>query len=60
MAEMRTSPCSSRSVSGSRTLARAARGGLAPSRIGIVHPQRDIAYAVAVQPHVLGDRVIGR
>jgi hypothetical protein len=40
--------------------ARAAPGGLAPSRFRVVHPQRDIAHAIAVQPHVLGDRMLGR
>ena len=40
--------------------ARAAAGGLAPGRFGIVHPQRDIAHAVAVQADVLGDGMIGR
>ena len=40
--------------------ARAARGGLAPGRFGVVHPQGDVAHAVAVQPDVIGDRMIGR
>ena len=39
--------------------ARAAAGGLAPGGFGVVHPQRDVADAVAVQADVLGDRVVG-
>ena len=39
--------------------ARAAAGGGAPRGLGIVHPQRDIAHAIAVQPDMRGDFAIG-
>ena len=44
---------------GSEDTAGAAAGGLAPGRFRVVHPQCDIANAVAVTVHVLRDRRIG-
>ena len=44
-------------------LAHAARptpGSLAPRRFRIVHPQRHVAHAIAVQPDVPGRRMLGR
>ena len=59
MEEMHTSPSSSCDASGLSESARAALGGLAIGRLGIVHPQRDLMHAVAVQMDVFGDRIVG-
>ncbi len=51
-------PCSSEDLERLLHAARASLGGLSPCLLGIVHPQRDVANAVAVQADVLGDLVV--
>ena len=37
----------------------AAAGGLAVSRFRVVHPKRDVPHAIAVQPHMFCNRMLG-